>query len=625
MRPAGPLCVVVLVALVLHGCKPGSSAPDDGEERIRSDAWEEMERAEELIRELGNRLSAMSRSVLNLQLPDDKGRQLLAPSVAFRDIAGEEPTGGWQLDQLEISQREWPLAPEQDQRAAPANLRLWDPLLSQVDYFHYAKFKLAQGRFSAADTFDSDVKFSGLARLKSRKLSWIRSDLTLRWHLEPTEDDGEDWRIAQWQTDSFTVLDAGSLLFREVLDQVISDPDKLRQARRSLHEELVARWLANPKEAEVPEHFDAPAMDRHPGIAVVDIDQDGMDDLYVMARWGKNILLRNRGDGTFDEQAAEVGLDLDGYTAAAIFADFDNDGDRDAFLGRTLRPSSYLENVGGRFVDRSADLDTDARPYLASSVSVVDYNQDGLLDVYVATYAVRLLEVERRKHVFRGMLLSDFISPADASRLFEMVRDTETLIPWNWPGPPNVLLRNEGRGRFVPADDAPNLRVFTNTYQATWSDYDGDGDQDVYLANDFGPNNLFRNDGGGAFVDVTEATGTADIGFGMGATWGDYDHDGRHDLYVSNMYSTAGRRIAQQFDNLDRSIPKMARGNTLFRNEVDRFHHVSSYRPPGLLVEDSGWAWGGQFVDVDNDTFLDLISLAGYYTAPIGFRDRPDI
>ena len=165
---------------------------------------------------------------------------------------------------------------------------------------------------------------------------------------------------------------------------------------------------------------------------------------------------------------------------------------------------------------------------------------------------------------------------------------------------------------------------FTNTYQATWSDYDGDGDQDVYLANDFAPNHLFRNDGGGAFEDVTQATGTADIGFGMGASWGDYDHDGRHDLYVSNMYSTAGRRIAGRLD-VHRDIPKMARGNTLFRNEVGQFRHVSSVKPPGLLVENSGWAWGGQFIDFDNDTFLDLVSLAGYYTAPKGFRSRPDI
>ena len=609
----------------MQGCQQDTPAPDTGDKRAAShDDWDKMLRAEKLIRKLSGRLSAMSRSVLNLQLPDVEGRRLLAQSIVFRDIASQEPTSRHQLDQLEITQRKWPLA-EQEERATSANLCLWDPLLSQVDYFQYAKFKLVKGKFSTAEAFDTDVKFSGLAQLKSGKLSWVRSKLLVRWQLEPTVGDVEEWRIAQWQTKSFTVLDADSLLFHEVLDQVISDPEKLQQARRSLHEELVTRWLMNPKTAEVPKHFDAPAFDRHPGIAVVDIDQDGLDDIYVMARWGKNILLRNRGDGTFGEQAADVGLDLDGYTSAAIFADFDNDGDRDAFLGRTLQPSAYLENVDGHFVDRSHDLDDRTLPYLTSSLSVVDYNQDGLLDIYVSTYAIRMIAAyfERPNHASPQMILSDFIAHDDARRLFQMVIGTRALIPMRWPGPPNILLRNEGGGRFVTADDAPNLRTFTNTYQATWSDFDGDGDQDVYLANDYAPNNLFRNDGG-TFVDVTRETGTADIGFGMGASWGDYDHDGHYDLYVSNMYSTAGRRIAGRLD-VHPEIPKMARGNTLFRNEVGQFKHVSSVEPPGLLVENSGWAWGGQFVDVDNDTYLDLVSLAGYYTSPVGYRDRPDI
>ena len=95
-------------------------------------------------------------------------------------------------------------------------------------------------------------------------------------------------------------------------------------------------------------------------------------------------------------------------------------------------------------------------------------------------------------------------------------------------------------------------------------------------------------------------------------------------LYVSNMYRTERRRITGRLD-VHRDVPKMARGNTLFRNEVGQFRHVSSVKPLGLSVENSGWAWGGQFIDFDNDTFLDLVSLAGYYTAPKGFRSRPDI
>ena len=127
---------------------------------------------------------------------------------------------------------------------------------------------------------------------------------------------------------------------------------------------------------------------------------------------------------------------------------------------------------------------------------------------------------------------------------------------------------------------------------------------------------MFRNESHGRFTDITEATGTSDIGFGMGASWGDFDGDGRQDLYVTNMYSKAGLRITEQLGELDPRLASMARGNTLFRNTPGRFERVSSLERPGLLVEAAGWGWGSQFVDLDNDTDLDLYALSGYYTAP---------
>jgi len=193
------------------------------------------------------------------------------------------------------------------------------------------------------------------------------------------------------------------------------------------------------------------------------------------------------------------------------------------------------------------------------------------------------------------------------------------------PGPPNVLLRNLGGGRFEPVEEAHPLRSFLNTYQATWSDYDADGDPDVYLAHDFSPNQLFRNEGDGRFSDVTGATGTADIGFGMGVSWGDYDRDRRFDLYVTNMYSKAGKRITDFFDALDPAYAKMARGNTLFRNEGERFDPVSGVGDASLQVEVAGWSWGAQFGDLDNDGFEDLYALSGYYTAPPEVESEVDI
>jgi len=145
------------------------------------------------------------------------------------------------------------------------------------------------------------------------------------------------------------------------------------------------------------------------------------------------------------------------------------------------------------------------------------------------------------------------------------------------------------------------------------------------VANDFAPNNLLRNDGHGGFTDVTAETATADIGFGMGASWGDYDDDGWQDLYVTNMYSTAGRRITEQLGPASGDLASMARGNSLYRNVAGAFTKVSGLEPPALLVEKAGWAWGGQFLDIDNDSHLDIYSPSGYYTAPELVGEKPDL
>ncbi len=290
-----------------------------------------------------------------------------------------------------------------------------------------------------------------------------------------------------------------------------------------------------------------------------------------------------------------------------MFADFDNDGDLDVFLGRTLLPSVYLVNEGGRFVDRSAELVDGPLPALVSAVSAVDYDGDGLLDLYVSTYAAGMR--------VPSQLQMAYLPGMDGLELWQFRSSDENHVMTNRFGPPNVLLRNQGGGRFARVKNTA-LKLFSHTFQSTWADYDNDGDMDLYAANDYAPNNLFRNDGVDGFTDVTEESGTADIGFGMGASWGDFDEDGLLDLYVTNMYSKAGLRITAQLNEADPTYGRMAGGNTLLRNNVDGFEHVSSLERPGLLVAAAGWGWGSQFVDLDNDSDLDLYALSGYYTAP---------
>jgi hypothetical protein len=352
----------------------------------------------------------------------------------------------------------------------------------------------------------------------------------------------------------------------------------------------------------------------HPGLSVVDIDRDGFDDLYVTVRWGKNMLLRNRGDGTFEEIAGQLGLDVEGRCNAALFADYDNDGDVDLMLARSLEPSLYLVNEDGRFVDRSKSAVAVPLPYLASSVSAADYNGDGLLDVYFSTYLIedissRLdVDLSRPQHWIHGVLTED--QSRDLAEIFK--REHKSFV--RQVGPPNLLLINRGDGRF---DAAPETRQV--------ADYDRDGDPDLYVSNDFAPDHLYRNDGPAGFINATGEAGVDIIGFGMGVSWGDYDNDGRLDLYVTNMYSKAGMRVTRQLPGISSEIPKLADGNYLYRNLGDRFKRVSGIAPPALAVARAGWAWGGQFVDVDNDGYQDIYVTSGYHTVPDEFATDIDL
>jgi hypothetical protein len=364
------------------------------------------------------------------------------------------------------------------------------------------------------------------------------------------------------------------------------------------------------------------AWDRHPGLAVVDLDRDGFDDLYVMARWGPNQFLRNRGDGTFEEIAAQLEIDISNHSSSAIFADFDNDGDADLFLGRTLERSRYFENEDGLFRDRSASALQEGLPYLASSVSAVDYDADGLLDIYVSTYGNDVYNAITKKvkpatYGVDALLNADFpfLPKGDLLALWKLMRAPEWDGFVNMPGPRNVLLHNVGGGRFEWIKDTP-LDVWRHTFQTSWSDFDDDGDLDAYLANDFAPDALIRNEGGGQFSDASSEVLTGEIGLAMGVSWGDYDRDGRQDVYVTNMYSKAGSRITASLDQLEENFSEAAAGSYLFRNEGGRFTRVSGHGPDELQVAKAGWGWGSVFADIDNDGFLDLHALSGFYTAP---------
>lgn len=637
--------------------------------------------AEDVNMALMLQLDKLRKSVMNLQLPDYQSSFFFDNRVRVVDLATENSPSSYKetLPNVDVSTREWRIAAI-ELEANSQEMSLWRPLFDQVAYFEHAKFSIKKGRFldESHHEFETEILFSGVARMKpqgtngTRKsaIASIKGSQIIHWKKQPSRasakietasdkdaeptngktDSGSHtlrsisvheresskssestWFITGWHMKSFKTMETQQSTFVEILDAVLSNPEDLAKARRSIHEEMVVKLIKDPKNFKKPhKRFRVHAGARHPAISVVDLDRDGFDDIYVMARWGENMFFHNRGDGTFEEIAAELGLNIKDHTTAAIFADFDNDGDTDVFLGRSMERSKYLINEKGKFSDRSAERVDIPMPYLVTSVSAVDYNGDGLLDIYLSTYGdgISVFSRGRRSYLekfierFTDDYLAEYLPPEVAKELHRLRRSSDSHMTYNRYGPPNILLKNVGDGRFEVAKESPALRVFRSTFQATWADFDGDGDPDVYLASDFAPNNLIRNDGDGKFVDITEETGTADFGFGMGATWGDYDNDGKQDLYVTNMYSKAGRRITSQIPGLDSRFILGARGNSLFRNTsqgtVYEFNRVSGIEAPALMVEEGGWGWGSQFIDFDNNGYLDIYALNGFFTAPAG-------
>ncbi len=433
--------------------------------------------------------------------------------------------------------------------------------------------------------------------------------------------DEEQWKIAVFDFDQFDIRERAHTLFEETTSELLSPLD-FANVRHSKHYETILRVLRRGEQGfpnETMRNFfpRGGATGRHPSIAVVDINNDGWDDVYIVEQWRKNLLFRNRGDGTFVEESSKYGLDLDGYNSCALFADFDNDGDSDLVLGRSLSQCGYFENENGRFVERTNQKFRFGVPALATALSAADYNNDGLLDIYLSTYGFTGVNTE--------LWTNAFLRPEDRAEVVRLMDLPEYNRFLNATGPPNLLLVNRG-DFFELSPFSEQVATWANTFQGTWSDYDNDGDQDLYVANDFCRDYLFRNDQGQGFTDVTLQVGDDTMtGFGMGATWGDFDLDGDQDLYVSNMYSKAGLRITEHFEGLDKRFRRSADGNRLYINDGERLRLVSSNEQAGIDVHNAGWSWGGQFFDVQNDGLLDLYVTSGYFTAPKMFASTQDL
>ena len=333
-----------------------------------------------------------------------------------------------------------------------------------------------------------------------------------------------------------------------------------------------------------------------PGISIGDVNGDGLDDFFLCQEPGlPNRLFIQQKDGKALELSKEWGVDWIEDSRSSIIADFDNDGDQDlavACYGMVV----IANNNNQRGFEPVTVLRTS---WSTSSLAAADYDNDGLIDLYVCAY------VNEDNGDSIGTGSNEFV-----------YHDAEN-------GAANTLFKNitkdTGNLSFIDVTEQVGLNINNSrwSFAASWEDYDNDGDQDLYVANDYGRNNLYNNDKG-KFTDLASKTNSEDSASGMSVSWADYDRDGNMDLYVSNMFSAAGNRITnqKQFKNSTQQsvrerFRRFARGNTLLRNTGQIFQDTSL----SAGVNMGRWAWGSNFIDFNNDTFPDLIVANGYLTS----------
>ena len=312
-------------------------------------------------------------------------------------------------------------------------------------------------------------------------------------------------------------------------------------------------------------------------VAVADYDGDGYEDVFVTESCStcKNHLYHNNGNFTFTDVAQQAGVadgnDEDNASTGALWFDFNNDGRPDLLVVRFGRCILY-ENLGNqrfRDVTKAAGLD---RYMNAIKAIAFDYDNDGYPDLFIGSY-------------FQPV---NIFHPT-TSRFFPESFETANN------GGGVTVFHNNRNGTFTDVTDQVGIHTTGWTLDIGHGDARNNGLQDLYVANDFGTDRFFANNGNGTFTDRTATAIGFDTKKGMNVDWGDYNNDGWLDIYVTNIYDDYMRECAMLWQNM---------GDGTFTD-------VSA----GVGTCDTGWGWGAKFVDYDNDGWVDLYVMNGWVSA----------
>jgi len=326
-------------------------------------------------------------------------------------------------------------------------------------------------------------------------------------------------------------------------------------------------------------------------VSVADVNDDGWSDLYLTnsARGTSNALYLNQGDGTFENVAREYGVARlnsveTGTSMGSVWGDYDNDGYEDLFVYKWGTPVLFHNN-GGEGFERVSD-DTIELPDWANLNTAVwfDYNRDGHLDLYTGGYYdedVNLWDLE-----------------------------TTRVMPDSYEyatnGGRSYLFRNDGDGTFTEVSEKVGVQSNRWTLAAGAADLNQDDYPELFVANDYGLDELYLNRGGERFEEVG---GAANIGktpkSGMNVAFGDVLNRGSLAVYVTNITEPG---VLMQGNNLWVPSGDHEPGG------VPAFRNLAR----SMNVEMGGWAYGAQFGDFNNDGWLDLYQAAGYVSGRKG-------
>jgi hypothetical protein len=434
-----------------------------------------------------------------------------------------------------------------------------------------------------------------------RAVLWLRSTTpdqraresrtTLRLHLRPS---GVTWKIVGQQlVDGQTVVGPrrgfadvtreSGITFESGHNPMLNEPE----------------WF--PKKFGIMKYATA-------GVAVSDYDNDGWSDIFLCD--GANArLYRNNHNGTFDDTTTAAGLPGDLKAVhVALFVDFDGDGDRELFMGKSTGICSLFSNNGdGTFTDVTETANLGG--FWVATAAAADYDNDGKVDLYLGRY------LDPRKNL-----------------------PSTNFYTRNGQG--NSLLHNEGGLRFRDVTEKAGVREGGLTLGLCWADYDRDGHQDVLVANDFGRSALFHNNGNGTFTDVAFQCGADYLGYGMSSSFADIDNDGDLDIYIAGVHS--GQRWFGNAVTLQRYFltsiqegtivadfplysellglvgydwkklgERVIRGNALYLNNGNGTFTDATEESD---TNPHGWYWSCQVADFDNDGLQDIYAVNGWIT-----------